>query len=101
MGSRGKITVRRTEITLFCELDGKDNICTTGIARHRNSLESKDAIRNWTHNRNTVEFSGLWKPIHDLAFTMSQTRRDLINKELLLRKRLSKVESTNACIERS
>ena len=62
-----KITVSETEIAIT-QLHNEDYICITDIARHKNSMEPKDVVKNWMRNRSTIEFLGLWEKIHNPNF---------------------------------
>ena len=67
MTKPNKITVSETEITIM-RFHDEDYICITDIARHRNSIEPKDVVKNWMRNRSTIEFLGLWEKIHNPNF---------------------------------
>lgn len=67
MNKNKKIIVKGTEIILF----GKENeeyISITDIARHKNSNEPKDVVKNWMRSKSTIEFLGLWEKIHNPDF---------------------------------
>ncbi|MDF9825945.1 hypothetical protein M2447_000021 [Ereboglobus sp. PH5-10] len=61
------ITVQGTDIVVF-DRHGKEYICITDIARHRNPKEPKDVVKNWMRNRSTIEFLALWEKIHNPGF---------------------------------
>jgi len=62
-----KITKIKVEdkIISVVKKDEQDYICLTDMVK---SEEGSDHIRNWMRNRNTVEFLGLWKTIHNSTF---------------------------------
>ncbi len=45
-----------------------DFICLTDIAKYKNPDSADDLIRNWTRNRNTIEFLGIWERINNPDF---------------------------------
>jgi hypothetical protein len=63
-----KINVQGTEVTLLARPNGRDYICITDIARHKNFKEPKDVVKNWMRSRSTIEFLGLWEKIHNSNF---------------------------------
>ncbi|MCL2304246.1 MAG: KilA-N domain-containing protein [Planctomycetaceae bacterium] len=67
MGKKEAITVQGTEI-LVVNQTGGEYICVTDIARHKNSHEPKDVVKNWMRSRGTIEFLALWERIHNPNF---------------------------------
>ena len=45
-----------------------DYISLTDIAKHKDTNEANEIIRNWLRNRNTIEFLGIWEKIHNSDF---------------------------------
>jgi hypothetical protein len=68
MSKKEIINVQGTEVALLSQVDGKDYICVTDIARYKNPVEPKDVVKNWMRSRNTIEFLGLWEKIHNPNF---------------------------------
>ncbi|NLB30991.1 MAG: KilA-N domain-containing protein [Alcaligenaceae bacterium] len=58
--------VQGSEIT-FIQLDQQDYISLTDIAKHKTN-DSSAAIGNWMHNRNTIEFLGIWETLYNPDF---------------------------------
>ena len=50
------------------------NISLTDIARYK-SDDPTAVIQNWMRNRDTVEFLGLWKTLHNPDFNPPNSRR--------------------------
>ena len=67
MSKKEKITVQGTEIVVVNKTGG-EYICITDIARHKNSQEPKDVVKNWMRSRGTIEFLALWEKIHNPNF---------------------------------
>jgi len=61
------IAVQGTEIVVINQTGG-EYICITDIARHKNSREPKDVVKNWMRSRGTIEFLALWERIHNPNF---------------------------------
>lgn len=61
-----KITVQNTEITIIA-VNGDDYISLTDLARHK-SDEPNAVIANWLHNRNTIEYLGIWEQLYNPDF---------------------------------
>lgn len=59
-----KVNVLKTNI----EINAKDYISLTDIARYKNSDEPKDVVKNWLRSRSTIEFLGLWERINNNSF---------------------------------
>lgn len=62
-----KIKVKETEISIVT-FDEKDYISLTDIAKHKESANPDDIIKNWLRNRNTIELLGLWEILHNPGF---------------------------------
>ena len=43
-------------------------ISLTDIARHKDSKNTDDIIKNWLRNRNTIELLGFWETIYNPSF---------------------------------
>lgn len=61
-----KITINKLQISVSGV--GNDYISLTDIARHKNSDEPKDVVKNWMRSKNTIEFLGLWEKINNQNF---------------------------------
>lgn len=61
-----KIIVKDTEISIV----KNDYISLTDIAKHKDTQEANDIIRNWLRNRNTIEFLGLWEQLNNDKFKL-------------------------------
>lgn len=62
----GKICVQDTEITVV-GYNEADYISLTDIARFK-SDDPTAVIGNWTRNRNTVEYLGIWESLYNPHF---------------------------------
>ena len=67
MASNKKIHVQGIDVILY-EKNNEEYISLTDIARHKNSLEPKDVIKNWMRTRSTIEFMGLWEQLNNPLF---------------------------------
>ncbi len=61
------INVRGNKIVLLTK-EKADYISITDIARHKNSTEPKDVVKNWMRSKFTIEFLGLWEKIYNPNF---------------------------------
>lgn len=59
-----KIKVLDTNITIVKQ-NKEDYISLTDMAKSKNPNNANEIIRNWLRNRNTIEFLGIWKKIHN------------------------------------
>ncbi|MBN2807225.1 MAG: KilA-N domain-containing protein [Prolixibacteraceae bacterium] len=62
-----KIQVKGTEITIL-KNQANDYISLTDIARHKDSANTDDIIKNWLRNRNTIELLGFWEQMYNPIF---------------------------------
>ncbi|MDT2818873.1 KilA-N domain-containing protein [Vagococcus lutrae] len=62
-----KIQAQGTEISLVSNNDN-DYLSLTDIAKYKSENETKDIIKNWLRNRNTLEFLGVWEQINNPDF---------------------------------
>lgn len=62
-----KIEVKGTEITIL-KTTSDDFISLTDIARHKDTVNTDDIIKNWMRNRNTIELLGFWESIYNPNF---------------------------------
>ncbi len=62
-----KIIVKGSEISVMY-IEDEDYISLTDIARHKDSLNTDDIIKNWLRNRNTIELLGFWELLHNPGF---------------------------------
>jgi hypothetical protein len=61
------ISVKGSEITVISKHE-EDYISLTDIARHKNSEEPKDIVKNWMRSKTTIEFLGLWEKLNNPDF---------------------------------
>ena len=73
-----KINVQGLQVG-FMEIDQKDFICITDIAKHKNPDAPRDIIKNWIRSKNTIELLGLWEKLHNPNF--KQVEFDLFKNE--------------------
>lgn len=62
-----KITVKGIEIVTFAKNES-DYISLTDLAKYKGIAETDDVIKNWTRNKNTIEFLGLWEKLNNPNF---------------------------------
>lgn len=62
-----KIEVKGTQITIL-KTASDDFISLTDIARHKDTVNTDDIIKNWMRNRNTIELLGFWESIYNPNF---------------------------------
>ncbi|CAN5394124.1 KilA-N domain-containing protein [soil metagenome] len=97
MAKNTKIEVKGTEITIY---NGKvnDYISLTDIARHKDSANTDDIIKNWLRNRNTIELLGFWELMYNPDFKPVEfdgfRKQAGLNSFVLTPKRW--IETTNA-----
>ena len=60
MAKNKTLLVLSTEVKVKT-IDQNDFICLTDIAKSKNPEHPDDLIRNWLHNRNTLELLGIWE----------------------------------------
>lgn len=94
---KSKIEVQGFEITIASK-NNDDYISLTDIARHRDSSQTDDIIKNWLRNRNTIELLGFWEMIYNPNFKPVEfdgfRKQAGLNSFVLTPKRW--IESTNA-----
>lgn len=61
-----KIIVKDTSVTVI-SVNENDYISLTDIAKYK-SDEPTAVIGNWLHNRNTIEYLGIWESLYNPAF---------------------------------
>ncbi len=66
---QSQITVQGTEIAIL-NIEQKDYISLTGIAKYRNNDAPADVVKNWLRNRSTIEFLGLWEKLNNPTFKL-------------------------------
>jgi len=64
---KSKINIKGTEVSLYSKQDS-DYISITDIAKYKNPYETKDVVKNWMRNKNTIEFLGLWEQLNNHKF---------------------------------
>lgn len=62
-----EINVLNNKISIK-KVNDEEYISLTDIARHKNSQEPKDVVKNWLRNHYTIEFLGLWEKINNNKF---------------------------------
>lgn len=62
-----KMNVQGTEITIY-NIEHKDYISLTDIAKYRNKEEPFSIINNWMRSRSTIDFLGLWEKLSNPNF---------------------------------
>ncbi|MDX2083441.1 MAG: KilA-N domain-containing protein [Rickettsiales bacterium] len=62
-----KIIAKGLQISII-KIGNEDYISLTDIARHKNSDEPKDVVKNWMRSKSTIEFLGLWEKINNQNF---------------------------------
>ena len=73
---RGKATGRRPQVEITVKdvtiktmtINGIDYICITDIAKQKNAVETKDVVKNWMRQKNTLEYLGLWERLNNPNF---------------------------------
>lgn len=59
------------EIQVFdkqIHINDNDYFSLTDIARYKNPLEPKEAVRNWLRRKDTIEYLGLWEQLNNPDF---------------------------------
>ena len=67
INKKSKIEVQGIQIALVNQ-SNNDYISLTDIARHKDSSQTDDIIKNWLRNRNTIELLGFWEMIYNPNF---------------------------------
>ena len=49
-------------------INSEDYFSLTDIARYKNPLEPKEAVRNWLRRKDTIEYLGLWEQLNNPSF---------------------------------
>ncbi|MBU0578522.1 KilA-N domain-containing protein, partial [Patescibacteria group bacterium] len=62
-----KIIVKGIEIVTFTK-NNSDYISLTDLAKYKDASETDDVIKNWTRNKSTIEFLGLWEQLNNPNF---------------------------------
>ncbi|GBR74439.1 KilA-N domain containing protein [Candidatus Termititenax aidoneus] len=73
-----KLTVKGIDVR-YKQINGKDFISLTDIARYKNTDYPSEIIQNWMRNRSTVEFLGLWERLYNADFNYLEF--EVIDKE--------------------
>ena len=63
--------VKGKEIKVFdkkIHINENDYFSLTDIARYKNPLEPKEAVRNWIRRKDTIEYLGLWEQLNNPNF---------------------------------
>jgi hypothetical protein len=61
------INVKGTEVAIVFA-NNSDYISITDIARHKDTANTDDIIKNWLRNRNTIELLGFWETMYNPGF---------------------------------
>lgn len=97
MAKNNKIEVLGLDIAVKL-IDESDYISLTDIARHKESQNTDDVIRNWLRNRNTIELLGVWEQMYNPNFKPVENdgfkRQAGLNSFVLTPKKW--IETTNA-----
>lgn len=64
---KSKIDVQGFEIAVVNQ-SNSDYISLTDIAKHKDTAQTDDIIKNWLRNRNTIELLGFWEMIYNPNF---------------------------------
>ncbi len=67
MAKNKTINVKGTAISIF-QGEQADYISLTDIARHKDTNNTDDIIKNWLRNRNTIELLGFWEIMYNPNF---------------------------------
>ena len=67
MAKNKKINVQGVDIVLYQD-NNNDYISLTDIARHKDSENTDDIVKNWMRNRNTIELLGFWETMYNPDF---------------------------------
>ena len=59
-----KITAKGLPVSIT-RIGNEDYISLTDIARHKNSNQPKDVVKNWMRSKSTIEFLGLQEKINN------------------------------------
>ncbi len=65
--AKNELMVKDTAIRIT-KAKEEDYISLTDIAKYKNSKYSKDIIKNWMRNKNSIEFLGLWEQLNNENF---------------------------------
>jgi hypothetical protein len=94
---KSKIDVQGFEIAVVNQ-SNSDYISLTDIAKHKDTAQTDDIIKNWLRNRNTIELLGFWEMIYNPNFKPVEfdgfRKQAGLNSFVLTPKRW--IESTNA-----
>jgi len=94
---KSKIEVQGFEIAVVNQ-SNNDYISLTDIAKHKDTAQTDDIIKNWLRNRNTIELLGFWEMIYNPNFKPVEfdgfRKQAGLNSFVLTPKRW--IESTNA-----
>lgn len=94
---KSKIDVQGFEIAVVNQ-SNSDYISLTDIAKHKDTAQTDDIIKNWLRNRNTIELLGFWEMIYNPNFKPVEfdgfRKQAGLNSFVMTPKRW--IESTNA-----
>ncbi|MBA4154339.1 KilA-N domain-containing protein [Flavobacterium sp.] len=94
---KSKIEVQGFEIAVVNQ-SNNDYISLTDIAKHKDTAQTDDIIKNWLRNRNTIELLGFWEMIYNPNFKPVEfdgfRKQAGLNSFVMTPKRW--IESTNA-----
>ena len=69
---KDQISAKGFDIEVYTEDFKNDYISLTDMAKYKNTDEPRFIIQNWTRNRNTLEFIGLWEALNNPNFNRVQ-----------------------------
>lgn len=55
-------------LDISIHINNEDYFSLTDIARYKNPLEPKEAVRNWLRRKDTIEYLGLWEQLNNPNF---------------------------------
>ena len=94
---KSKIEVQGFKIAVVNQ-SNNDYISLTDIAKHKDTAQTDDIIKNWLRNRNTIELLGFWEMIYNPNFKPVEfdgfRKQAGLNSFVMTPKRW--IESTNA-----
>lgn len=65
--AKNEIIVKDINIR-FKDIDNKDYICLTDLAKAKNAQHSGQVINNWLRNNSTIQYLGLWEILYNPDF---------------------------------
>lgn len=97
MSKRNEIKVKGVKVS-YNQLNKRDYISITDIAKYKNPEAPADIVKNWMRSKNTIELLGLWEKLNNPNFKLvefDQFRNEAGYNHFVLSP-LKWIESTNA-----